>query len=369
MAGKLALLTPIHAGVIQFFDPLQSSYEPKSIKLQYQGFIADDPMAIKDFLDDWHGKYTPESNQNIAILDSRFDFGLNMDKNYYLGYFYQYNVFIDTQKDFTDLFYAVKNKNDLQEGRSYALDLDIDGIKQHGLIFSADRVVYDNDKYSITLAGSFYLSYGLDMQDGYISGDAKALGAKDYEIGAYSSYYYTHNYLYHLGVKDAHGYGYGTHVGINFENKEHLFSVKFLVNDLLSKMYWKDLPYSKIEIETKNKSYDKDGYVKYSPSIKGLEVYRDYTQNLERSYKLEATMMFDNSKVIGGVDSKYSEYFPYIKVLYAIDDMQTVEVLHESRFGSFGLGYGYKNFSISVLADDFSDISSFGLNSSFFIKF
>jgi hypothetical protein len=367
LAGKLLLFSSLEAGVIQFFDPTQT-FQNQTIKTNLKTFIADDPMPIKEFLDDWHSEYTPEDGQNIALLDSRFDLGVFWS-GFYFGYFYQYDVFIDTNRDFTDLFYSVKNKKDLDDGRVYDLKLEINGIKQYGLQISDCKKVYEDHQHIFSIAGAFYLSYGLDMQDGYIDGYASAKGSKDYEIDAQSSYNYTHNYLYKLDVDNANGYGYGSHLGLSYEDKINSYSIKLLINNLYSRMHWQDLPYSKINIQTKNKSYDKDGYVKYAPSISGLEIYKDYTQKIEPGYKLEAAVILEDSKVIGGIDRKYGENFPYIKVAYMPDSTQIYEIMHESRFGSFGLGFGYKWFKIALSLDDFNDVSSFGLNSSLTYRF
>jgi len=368
LVGKLLLISTSHAGVVQFFDPSQIP-QNQTIKAEYKTFLANNPMPIKEFLKDWDGDYTPKNGQNIALLDSRFDLGGGVGKHYYLGYFYQYDLFIDTVKDFTDLFYAVKNKNDLEVAREYALDLDIKGIKQHGLMFSGYGSMFENDDYSIAFGGALYLSYGLEMQNGFIDGKAQSINTKDYDIDASSSYYYTHNYLYDLDVTSTHGYGYGSHVGLYFKDKKHNFQIKFLVNDLVSKMYWKDLPFSEILLKTENKSHDENGYVKYAPTISGLEQYRDYTQTLTAKYKLEGSVVLDDSTIFGGIDLMHGENFPYVKISHKLDEVQTIELMHESRFGSFGFGYGYKNFKIAIIADAFSDVSSFGLSSSFFYRF
>ena len=299
LVGKLFLINTLHAGVIQFFDPTVTP-QNQAIKAEYKTFLANDPMPIKEFLDDWDGDYTPKNGQNIALLDSRFDFGVGIGRHYYLGYFYQYDLFIDTDKDFTDLFYKVKNKNDLEVAREYALDLDIKGIKQHGLMFSGVGSMFENDEYFVGFGGTLYLSYGVEMQNGFIAGKAQSINNKDYDIDASSSYYYTHNYFYDLDVSSTHGYGYGSHVGLYFKDKKHNFQIKFLVNDLVSKMYWKELPFSKILLKTENKSHDENGYVKYAPTISGLEQYRDYTQTLTAKYKLEGSVVLEDSTLFGG---------------------------------------------------------------------
>ncbi len=360
--------TTSHASVIQFFDPT-STFKNQTIKIKYKVFLANDPVSVKDFLNDWHGDYNPNSNRNFALLDSRFDIGRNIKNSYYLGYFYQYNLFINTNKDFTDLFYAIKNKRPFKRDKNFILDLDIVSIKQNGLLFSGNKNIFEDNTHVFTIGGAFYLSYGFDMQDGVINGNAKAIDKKDYDIDASSSYYYTHNYLYSLDINPAHGYGYGSHVGVNYENKKHHLKIKLLINDLVSKMYWKNLPYSKILLSTKNKNYDKDGYVKYRPTISGLEQQKDYIQTLTPRYKLQSAISVKNTTYLGGIDSVYREFFPYIKILHQLDKTKSLEIMYEKRFNSFGVEYSYKTFKIGILTDKFSNFSSFGLSSSFIFRF
>ncbi len=368
LAGKLIFAITLQAEVLQFFDPMNT---PKYniLKTNLKIFLANDPMPIKDFLDDWKGDYSPKNEQNIALLNSRFDFGAGVGENYYLGYFYQYDAFIDTDKDFTDFYYAVKNKNSLENAKRYQLNLEILGIKQNGLIFSGNTKLFDNDAYTLGFGAGVYLSYGLDMQDGYVYGKATINGEKDYSANATSSYYYTHNYLYNLDIKTPYGYGFGSHIGFYYKDKLYQYKIKFLANNLFSKMYWKDLAFSKIILKTQNKSYDKSGYVKYTPTISGLEKYRDYTQTLEPKYRLEASVLLEDTTLFAGTDLSYGEYFPYVKIAHKLNQVETLEMIHESRFGSFGFGYGYKNFKIFISANEFTDVSSFGFGGSFLLRF
>lgn len=367
-AGRLLSLflfiSASNAEVLQFFDPTQVR-APSKIESEVKIFLANDPLSLREILSDWHGNYTPKSGQNIALLDGRIDLGRGFAEHYYLGYFYQVALFVEADKSFTDIVYTVKNKNDLEAGKTYVLDLDTEGIMQSGVLFSGNKKFYEDEAHAISFGGAVYLAYGMDMQEGTIWGDASAVSTKDYELEADSSYYYTHNYLYDLNVKNAYGFGYGSHVGVNYESKKHDIKIRFLVNDFLSKMYWQDLPFSEVAIQTKNKSYDENGYVKYTPTFSGLEQYRDYTQTIDPRYKLEVNVKINDTTFSGGVDRVYEENFPYLKMLHTVDDFHSVEVMHESRFGSFGVGYGYKYFKVAIIADEFTDFSSFGFSSSF----
>ncbi len=363
LVGKLLFFNTLHADVIQFFDPTET-FQNKTLQVNSKTFIANDPLSLKEFFNDWQGKYTPKNTQNIALLDSRLDVGGRVE-DFYVGYFYQYNVLIDTNRDFTDFLHSVKNKNDLINGRVYTPKLDIASIKQNGLLLSKSLKIFEDDKYTFGLGGAFYLSYGLEMQDGTVNGSITSASTKDYDVTASSSYHYTHNYLYDLDVKNAYGYGYGSHLGLYFEHKGHLLKIKFLVNDLASRMYWKNLPYSKILLKTKNKSYDESGYVKYAPSISGLEQYGNYTQTLSPSYKFESSFKIKDTTFIGGIEHKYKINFPYLKMVYKFSQIQTFDIMYESRFGSFGFGYGYKWLKVGMIANKLTNFSSFGFNTSF----
>jgi hypothetical protein len=367
LVGNLLFITTLQAGVLQFVD-VTANLTGKTFKSDFRLFMANDPVSIDEFLHDFGGEYTPEGGENIALLDSRFDIGFVHD-SYYLGYFYQYNLFVDTDKDFTDLFYAVKNKNDLEVGKEYALDLDILGIKQSGLLLSKSVKLYEDKQYVVRFGGAGYLSYAYDMQDGSMHGRAKASDVKDYNLDVSSSYYFTKNYLYGLSVEAAHGLGYGFHLGFSVEDTNRALKFRVLANDLFSKVSWKDLPYSKISLKTANKSYDEQGYVKYAPTISGLEKYVDYTQDLEPKYNLQASAKLKDTEFSAGVDLAYGENFPYLKINQKLSSTDTIEAMYESRFGSFGVGYGYKNFKLSIMANEFSDNSSFGLSSSFHYRF
>ncbi len=368
-SGVLFAGGSLYANVIQFFDPTISN-SPKSVTLSLKTFIANDPVSLEELFDDWSNNYHPSFTDNIALLDTRIDFGMVTNQNFYIGYFYNYNVFINTQKDFTDLFYRVKNKLDLNATREYNLRLKIEGIKQSGLMVSKSLKLHDQKNHSLTFGGAFYLSYGGDIQDGLVRGKAQSSNPKDYNIQALSDYFYTHNYLYDLDVNAPHGYGFGSHVALKYENKIYNFELKFLVNDLFSRLYWKNLPYSFVDIKTKNKHYDNDGYVKYDPSISGLEIYKDFTQKLSPKYKIEFVQYLEHgSTIIAGSEGAYNENFPYLKFRQDINHDQNIEFMFENRFGSFGLFYKYKNLSIGVAMDKLKGFSAFGLNSSFIYRF
>ena len=362
-------ILPLQAGVVEFFDPnrVDTSYTLQS-NLSY--FIASDPISLDGMFHDWDGEYHPKSLTNIAMQDMRFDIGSGIFDDYYVGYFYRYNVYIETGKDFTDFFYRIKNHIDLDPSRRYELNLNIEGIEQSGLILSHSKMVFDNGNERIKLGGALSFTVGHEMQHGSIDGQARVPNKKSYEASGEISSYYTHNYLYDLDVTKATAYGYGSDFAIEYKNRDYGLEADFIVNDLWSKMYWRDLPYSQVHIDTKNKSYDEDGYAHYSPSIKGKELYVDFTQNIEPRYRVEVAKELEKDRTMTvGSDYLYHALLPYVQLSQSLSNQQNIALSYEHRFGSIGLDYSYKALSFGLATDGIKDASTFGIRANYLYQF
>ncbi len=359
----------LRADVLQFFDPTKE-HKPSTLTSQLSYFIANDPISLEEFFGDWQEHYHPESGKNIALQDMRVDIGGKFYKDFYLGVFHRYNVFVKTNKDFTDLYYTIKNKEDFLLDRDYTLNLDMEGLRQSGMLISKSRVVYQDGDSSLKVGGALSLSFGHDVQDGNIRGTATSPSEKLYQVTAQSTYHYTYNYLYDLEVDSAYGLGYGADIALEYTNSKYNFGIKVIANDIFSRMHWKDLPYSFVDIQTENKTFDTDGYVKYSPSISGVEKYVDFTQNIDARYKLTLEKKFyDYVAFSCGVESAYGEIFPFIRFDEALSESQDIGLSYESRFKTFGFDYRYNSFVVGLATDALSNFSAFGLRSSFQLQF
>ncbi len=315
-------------------------------------FVANDPISLQEFRHDWKRHYHPKSGKNQALLHTRIDIGSGFGDDYYLGYFYRYNIHIQSRRDFADLYYRVKNKLNLERGRDYDLGLKIDGIKESGIIFARQDRLFETQERYLQIGYDGYISYAFDMQYGSISGNALADGEKSYDINVYSSYHYTHNYLYKLAVNRTYGVGIGGGVALSYHDSIYRFDAKLIISDIFSRVYWKDLPYSRVTIGTHNKSYDKEGYVKYDPSISGLEKSDDYTQYIRPKYALSVSQQVTNSlSVKYGLQHAYATEFPWVSLQKDISEKQTILCSYEFRFHTVEFGYRYHHLEMSVASD------------------
>jgi hypothetical protein len=363
------LSTLANAEVLHFFDPA-SLGKKSDLSFDIDYFIANDPISIYEFLHNWSHHYHPKEGTNTAIQDMRIDLGKTFGEHIYIGYFYRYDIMIKGSKDFVDLYQKAKNKIDLDPNRTYSLEMEAKGIKQSGFVVAGEKEIWKDGEHRISGGVAASVSIGLDMQDGRIEGIAIVTDPKTYQIEAKSHYYYTHNYLYDLDVPQAYGIGYSFDAAIAYYNSFYRFEVSLVVNDILSRMYWKDLPYSFVSIETKNKSYDKDGYVKYSPVISGLETEYDYTQHIDPRYRLKmAFEISEQEHFICGVSHTYGITFPFMQIDYTFMTKHKVGLSYEARFGSVGIDYRFGNFYLGFAADSLQNASALGLRSGYRYRF
>ena len=365
----LCITSHLQGEIIPFFNPT-STYKKNEATISVQGFIANDPVSIKDFFDDWEGSYSPESGDNIAIEELRVDIGTLVYDKYYIGYFYDRNMLGRTNRDFADAFHAIKNDLEFNTQQHYDLELELEGIEEHGLMISRNIPLIDTDDHHIILGASAYLSYTTDVQKGSLSGNGSISTDQTYSATASTDYYYMNNLLYDLDVIETSGIGYGLHLGLFYENKSYGFDIQLIANNLLSRSHWKNLPFSHVDIETSNQEINDDGHIEYNPTISGLEVYRDYTQHITPKYHLDVKKHFSHQiDLKAGIDIIDNVEIPYISVAKTWNKTQKVELIYEHRFKSKGIKYQDENFSLSVMSDGFNRASVLGISGSYIYRF
>ncbi len=358
------LVTPAFAGVLPFFNPTYMSSQGDAFYVNTNLFLTDDPFTLKDLLsgiktDSHHIK----SGKNIALADVRVDVGYNDKKYGYFGYIYREEVLIDTNQDTVELLYLATNKKNLPVGKRYNLDLLIKAFKVQGIEYAKSFDLYHDKGYICNVGFALEGLKGKDMQDGTVKGNGVVNSKKDYSFNIVSHYDYTHNYLYKLDVQKASAYGYSSH--LSFYLKKNNLSFLLLANDILGKLYWKNLPHSDVKLASNNKVYNAHGYVRYKPTVSGYEGYKNYTQTLIPKYRLQLAYKHKRYFLKLGSDVMYGIYMPYIESDYKVVDDFSLGLGYETRFHSVTFNSKYKNFVFNVKADNIFKPSTLGLNISY----
>ena len=359
-ASLIIFTTTIYAKVLPLYNPIKQS--KSNTKLDIQAFVANDPVSLYDFFHDWDGKYTPDDGDNFALEFARVDIGFYTENDYYIGYFYQKDVLIRTNRGFVDGYYAVKNDIKPDNDTNYDLDMHIDGIIRHGLLLGKDYVIYDSANSSISLGIGGYISYDTDTQSGYLNGKGVLRTDSSYDAVAMADYYYMDNLLYDLDVEETYGIGYGMHVAVSYTNSQYKIDANFIANDLFARSHWNNLPYSLVYVATKNQIIGDDGYVEYNPTIYGWELYKDYTQKIEPKYHIDVSKGFEYGlDLLLGWEYTNHLSIPYMKLSKTFDEYK-VALQYDYRFDTIGIEYIDDIVKLSIYSDGFKTASSVGLS-------
>jgi len=340
----LSISESLSASSLSIFNPTDK-YNKYNFLIKTS--ISNDFISLKEFSKNWERDYTPKNNTNIAILNSRFDIGINL-YNFYLGYAFRYDFFVKTDKSTTDLLELIKSKQDLPLDREYKVDVEMYAIETQSLILSKE-IKWINDNYkNLSLYLGFSILQASMGQDGIVNADANIVSKKDYDFVGESIYYYTQNHLYNLDIIKPKGYGYSFNFALLYKYNKH--SLLLLGEDIASKVEWKDIAYSQISITSDTKKYDKDGYVYYNPTITGYEQYRDYKQKLKSKYYLEYKYDYSKKiKTVIGAELYQDFLLPFGGIEYQ---------KYDNTKYTFGYDIRFKKFSVGINIDDFSMLIS-----------
>ena len=365
----LGMTSALQAEVIPFFNPTQT-YQTNTLSINIEGFIANDPVSLKDFFNDWEGDYTPKNGDNIAMEEFRLDIGTVIYDSYYVGYFYTRNLFVVTSRGFVDFYHTLKNGSKFDSKQKYNLKLDMDGIEEHGVLISRNFPLLDTEEYELSAGVSGYFSYATGIQYGSLTGKSSIGADGTYSASGITDYYYQNNLLYDLDTKKTYGIGYGLHLGALYTNKTYNFDIQLIINNVLAKSHWTNLPFSHVDIDTRNQIINNNGNIEYKPTISGLEVYKDYIQKIIPKYHMDITKnLFQYIDVTVGIDNVDNITIPYVTIATMINDTQKVEFLYETKFNSKGIRFEGVHYSFSLMSNGFSEASAVSFSGNYIYKF
>jgi len=302
--------------------------------------------------------YYKKTGTNLAILYDNENIETEY-KNFVLGAFREDFYFLKSNQDTAEFSYLLFSKGNIKNNKKYNLYINLYGYSIRGMklgkIFSFNN---------LKIFPSFDLFQGQHMQDGAVKGSAVTYANGDYHYTAKANYFYTHNYLYKLKVNQPSAWGYRINLKINYKNKNFSFFAN--IKNLMGTIYWKNLPYSNVVLNTDNKDKSK-GYLIYKPTMTGVEKYVDKNQNLyplSNFYVGVVNKYVD--KIIVGSQMYRKYYFPYLGF-----KKNNYKFLYDLRFKSVKVFYKLKHLSLFLQTNKINPkkANSFGFGLSYHLSF
>ena len=288
-------------------------------------------------------------NKGYFLFSNQVEYGV-WYKQIYVSTFFKSIGFIKSNYNTVYLYYKLKNHLHLDDG-SYKLLLKIYGYKANGIKIGS---LYKRKYFFIR--GGVNLLYAYMMQDLDGFGDAITKNSKS-NYHSLINYYYTKNYIYDYYPDYSRGYGYSFYVNSVFHYKNIGISLK--VEDLKGTIWWNNLPYSEVNINTQNEYYDDKGDVHYKSSIYGLEKNIKYTQLLKPFYTYKIFFKYKNF-ISSILNKRFWGFNWYIFEL----DYKNYSLNYNKYFKVYSLGFHNKNWMVKIGSNSliFKRVNSFNVN-------
>ena len=116
------------------------------------------------------------------------------------------------------------------------------------------------------------------------------------------------------------------------------FSAIFLINDLISKIYIKNVLYSNVYLNSNNKHII-NGYIHYSPMFYGIEKYKNYQSRYNPKYLLQ--LKYKNYFL--GNQRWFNINFPYMGM-----EIKAFTLKYGFRFKNINVNFQKKYFFIDL---------------------
>jgi hypothetical protein len=348
-ACALALSLPACAdGLLALVNPAERAMSSVNLDMAFsaQSFMATDYTSVRHFTDDWRGSYTPREGKNLAVSFMRADVSAQYE-SWSVGYFYRQEILLESNKDTTDIAHANKTKTPVQAGRTYVINLALNGFETQGVRLDKAFAWKMGNTLDVTFGIGTSLMNGQRARFGQAQGNALSTAT---------------GYTYNLNMTDSNsqmtypfmpsgevsGTGYAFDLGLRllWQDGKRL---DIAINDLAGEIRWQNLPETTMNASSASSTYDSQGYIVLNPAVSGQNKRVEKTQKLDT----KGGIQFHSPLAYGiaanfGMEWINDNIFPRYGLSYVATSGIGVMADYDYRFKTFGLGATWKYMYLSA---------------------
>jgi hypothetical protein len=306
-----------------------------------QFFEANDYTSTRHFSYDWRGAYTPREGKNLGVSFARADVSA-LEASWSVGYFYRHDILLESNKDMTDIVYANKTKTPVAIGRSYDINLAMNGFEAQGVRLDKAFTWQIQRAWSATVGVGASLLKGQRTRMGQAHGSALSTAT---------------GYTYNLNMTDADsnktypfmpsgdvsstGYALDLGVRLQWQNGKRL---DLAINDFAGEIRWRNLPLTTMDANSATATHDAQGYISFNPTVSGQNSRVDLTQKLDTKGSIQFHAPLANNISINlGTEWIKDNLFPRFGLAYTTTHGIEVTTDYDTRFKTLGLGATWRD--------------------------
>lgn len=308
---------------------------------------ASDAVAISEFESDWGRGFSPRSGRNVALMRNRAAVGVESSQ-WRFGYEVRQEASLVTDRETLEMVRLYKQRQDPDSPQTFNARVRYKNWFARGL-----RAGRNFDGPTIagrpvrTLVSAAWYSEGRYRQND-ASGSVRYLGGGDYAFNATELDIDSRARLPFLNeTPDASGVTVSVAAEIPLSSA---LTLNVRIDDLWSRMRWRNLPVTRQTINSNVTETDSEGYVNYRPLLSGRNQQVDKTLEIPR-YAF-AELSYENGDWRYGAQLQHfaSVTIPTFSASRRFG-WGTVTTRLETRFRTIGLGYALGNFRVLVQTD------------------
>ncbi|MCM0081238.1 hypothetical protein L4X63_06525 [Geomonas sp. Red32] len=337
------------ASPLSGFNPARLAGGGREAFVETSVFAGDTALTLAGINNDtWSGSFTPrehghgEAYWNIAggvVLNGFRVAAVNRGE-----------WFVKANKDTQEFFYRIKKHLDLPVGKTYDINLSINGFAATGVELSYGRSLGDFLPGASVGATVRYLRPAT-MQEGSVKGTVTPNSRNTYDFNLNVNYEYDRNILYrrrNTSVGD--GLGYSADVGVAYQRES--FRCGVLARDLAGEIIWYAVPYTDAVASTDRLTTSPDGYQNFSPTISGYEGNKRFHQRIPLKVDFEAGYTAGDLDGLVTVNLVDNEPHYWLEGSYRLGSRSSVSLGYNVEYSAVKAGFAFHDFSVSVLCDD-----------------
>ncbi len=339
MTRLLFLLLPF-----LIFSPVSIARDHPSFYLTSFTFYDSEAVPFQQFKKDWGEKYR-EGNSAVSYI--RHEVGASFGR-WGIGYVYNDVSLITFDARTANLANILAKKQPIY-GESYPIDLKIRNYQTTGirLFFDAIR----RSKFSLQLG--FSALQGKSLVDGTLKGNVTVLSEKNYQFdNVVLDYYYSKDELFsHQAAEPTgDGYAFDAKIFLHLSDRQKIWAN---IQNISGRINWRKAPYTIATIQSDNKTYDENGYVKVSPLLQGKQLTRNFTQYLPLIASATAeTDLRSNYFLLIELENYNIKTYSRIGLRKKFINGLSSDIVYDTLNQSVGFRLSHPLFQLSVLSDD-----------------
>lgn len=321
--------------------------KPFTFFSRIDAFADSRPVAIAAFIDDWKGDFSRGSS---AVAFNWIESGIRTE-TWSLSRIWRQDYYLQFHPDTAEFYYKTENKQNIDVGRHYRIDLSIKHNNSQGI--RLQHKILKNSKFHAAI-GVSYLKF-TNLFYGNLTGEIIAAESEqDYRFNnVLLDYVYFEDKLMDREVQAPQGIGYTFDFNFSLQ-MSHRIKFETSIIDFFSKIKWQNAPSTQAILESKNKKYDSDGNIKLDPTFSGKHNLGTFNQilppriNMLLYYKVWHAIDFSTELLITSVNQFYTQ-----SIYYWLSKTSKIGINYQINTKSLGFAFSHSWLSIAISTDQF----------------